>query len=80
MKHECEHQADCLKFIQMVLDKAGTDQDLNRLRLNLENCKPCIQMFHLEQEVKDLLQNRMEKRCCPEKIIDNIRTRIAAYS
>lgn len=80
MKHECEHQGDCLQFIQMVLDGAGTEQDLDRLKRNLESCQPCIQMYHLEKEVKALLQNRMEKRCCPEKIIADIRNRIATFS
>ena len=80
MKHECEHQGNCLQFIQMVLDGAGTEQDLDRLQRNLESCQPCIQMYHLEKQVKALLQNRMEKRCCPEKIIEDIRSRIAAFS
>ena len=80
MKQSCEHQNDCLKFIQSVLDGAATEQDLERLKQNLESCQPCIQMYHLEKEVKALLQNRMEKKCCPEQIIDDIRTRIATFN
>jgi anti-sigma factor (TIGR02949 family) len=80
MKHTCEHQSDCLKFMQMVLDGAATEKDIDQLQRNLESCQPCIQMYHLEKEVKALLQNRMEKHCCPEQLIESIRTRIATFS
>ena len=80
MKESCEHQSDCLKFIQSVLDGAATEQDLEKLKRNLESCQPCIKMYHLEKEMKALLHNRMEKRCCPEQIIDDIRTRIATFN
>ena len=80
MKHSCDHQGDCLKFIQSVLDGAATEQDLEKLQRNLESCQPCIQMYHLEKEVKALLQNRMEKKCCPEQIIEDIRQRIATVN
>ena len=42
MKHTCEHQSDCLKFMQMVLDGAATEKDLDQLQRNLESCQPCI--------------------------------------
>jgi anti-sigma factor (TIGR02949 family) len=80
MKNSCEHQSDCLKFIQSVLDGAASEQDLEKLKRNLESCQPCIRMYHLEKEMKALLQNKMEKRCCPEKIIDDIRSRIATFN
>lgn len=80
MKHSCEHQNDCLKFIQSVLDGAASEQDLEKLKRNLESCQPCISMYHLEKEMKALLQNKMEKRCCPEKIIEDIRSRIATFN
>ncbi|MEZ0540582.1 hypothetical protein [Fibrella arboris] len=80
MKHSCEHQSDCLKFIQSVLDGAASEQDLEKLKRNLESCQPCIKMYHLEKEIKALLQNKMEKRCCPERIIEDIRSRIATFN
>ncbi len=80
MKNSCEHQSDCLKFIQSVLDGAANEQDLEKLKRNLESCQPCIRMYHLEKEMKALLHNKMEKKCCPEKIIEDIRSRIATFS
>ncbi|CCH56527.1 hypothetical protein BN8_05872 [Fibrisoma limi BUZ 3] len=80
MKQHCDHQADCLKMIQLILDGEATEQQLEKLKVNLETCQPCIQMYHLEKEIKELLQGRMEKKCCPEKLVATIKARIASFS
>lgn len=80
MKEHCGHQNDCLKMIQLILDGEATDQQLDRLQLNLESCKPCIQMYHLEKEVKELLTKRMEKRPCPDQLVATIREKILTFS
>lgn len=80
MKEHCSHRADCLKMIQLILDEEATDQQLARVRANLESCKPCIEMYQLEKEVKELLTKRMEKRCCPDKLVATIKARILSFS
>jgi mycothiol system anti-sigma-R factor len=80
MKENCSHQADCLKMIQLILDGEATEQQLAKLKINLESCQPCIRMYHLEKEVKELLTKRMEKRCCPEELVATIKSRILSFS
>ncbi len=80
MKEHCSHQADCLKMIQLILDGEATEQQLAKLRVNLESCQPCIEMYHLEKEVKELLTKRMEKKCCPEQLVATIKARIQNFS
>lgn len=80
MKEHCSHQADCLKMIQLILDGEATEQQLAKLKINLESCQPCIQMYHLEREVKELLTKRMEKRCCPDELVATIKSRILSFS
>ena len=80
MKEHCDHQADCLKMIQLILDGEATEQQLAKLQINLETCQPCIQMYHLEKEVKELLTKRMEKRCCPDELVATIKSRILSFS
>lgn len=80
MKQNCSHQSDCLKMIQLILDGEATDQQLDRLQLNLETCKPCIEMYHLEKEVKELLTKRMEKRPCPDRLVATIKEKILTFS
>ena len=80
MKEHCNHQADCLKMIQLILDGEATEQQLARLKVNLESCKPCIEMYHLEKEVKELLTKRMDKKCCPDQLVATIKSRILSFS
>ena len=80
MKENCDHQADCLKMIQLILDGEATEQQLAKLKANLETCQPCIRMYHLEKEVKELLTKRMEKRICPDDLVATIKSRILSFS
>jgi len=80
MKEHCSHQADCLKMIQLILDGEATEQQLARLKANLVSCQPCIQMYHLEKEVKELLTKRIEKKCCPDQLVERIKNKILTFS
>ncbi len=80
MKEHCDHRTDCLKMIQLIVDGEATEQQLDKLRANLESCKPCIEMYHLEKEVKELLAKRIEKRCCPEQLVATIKSKILTFS
>ncbi len=80
MKHHCDHQADCLKMIQLIIDGEATAQQLERLTVNLETCRPCIEMYHLEKEIKQLMQDRMEKKCCPDQLIATIQAKISSVN
>jgi anti-sigma factor (TIGR02949 family) len=80
MKEHCSHQADCLKMIQLILDGEATEQQLAKLKVNLESCQPCIEMYHLEKEVKELLTKRMEKKCCPDQLVATIKSKILTFS
>ncbi len=80
MKENCSHQNDCLKMIQLILDGEATDQQLDRLQHNLESCQPCIRMYNLEKEVRELLTKRMEKRSCPNQLVETIREKILTFS
>lgn len=67
-------------MIQLILDGEATEQQLARLKANLESCKPCIEMYHLEKEVKELLTKRMEKKCCPDQLVATIKSKILTFS
>ncbi|OIN60286.1 hypothetical protein [Arsenicibacter rosenii] len=79
-KQHCDNQSNCLKLIQLLVDGEATEEQLEKLKKSMEVCRPCIEMYHLEKEVKALLQERMEKKCCPDKLIATIKSRIANLS
>ncbi len=80
MKQNCDHAADCLKMIQLLLDGEASDQQVERFKNNLDTCRPCIEMYHLEKEIRQLLQGRMEKRICPDQLVQSIKARIVSFS
>lgn len=80
MKEHCDHQADCLKMIQLIVDGEATEQQIEKLRNNLHTCQPCIKMYHLEKEIKELLSGKMEKKCCPDQLVASIKARILQFS
>ena len=68
-------------MIQLILDGEATeDQVKSFYQINLESCRPCIEMYHLEKEIKDLLQGKVEKKCCPGDIIESIKAKIVSFS
>jgi anti-sigma factor (TIGR02949 family) len=79
-KQKCDHSADCLKMVQLILDGEATEEQVNQFRNNLDTCRPCFEMYHLEKEVKQMLQGRMEKRSCPDQLINAIKSRILSFS
>lgn len=79
-KQHCDHQTDCLKMIQLLLDGEATEAQKEKFRLNMDMCMPCIKMYHLEKEIKDLLQGKMEKKCCPESLVESIKAKVISFS
>lgn len=78
MKQKCEHHAECMKKIQAIIDgEASTEQIEHFKSHNLEECMPCIEAYHLEKCVKESLQQKITKICCPESIIEAIKSKLS---
>lgn len=78
MKDHCEHQAECLKRIQSILDGGATEEEKAYFAKNMDICRPCIEMYKLEKCIKEALQGKVEKKCCPDKIAAAIRSSIVS--
>jgi anti-sigma factor (TIGR02949 family) len=76
VKQHCEHQANCLKRIQSILDGGATEEEKEHFRQHMDQCRPCIEMYHLEKCIKEALQGKLEKKCCPDKVAAAIRSQI----
>lgn len=76
MKHNCEHRAECMKIIQAILDDEATDAEKDHFRENMDKCIPCIESYRLEKCIKDSLNFKLEKKPCPQSILDTIITKI----
>ncbi len=76
MKQNCEHHADCMKIIQAILDDEATDAEKDHFRDNMDKCIPCIESYRLEKCIKDSLQFKVEKKPCPQNILNTILSKI----
>ena len=76
MKHTCEHHAECMKIIQAILDDEASEAEKDHFRENMDKCIPCIEAYRLEKCIKDSLNLKIEKKPCPQSILDKIISKI----
>jgi anti-sigma factor (TIGR02949 family) len=76
MKEKCENHQKCMQMIQAVLDGSASAEEVKHFRDNFEECKPCIDGYHLEKSIKEAMQVKVEKKCCPQATIVDIRAKV----
>jgi hypothetical protein len=74
LKHHCENHENCMQMIQAVLDGSASEEEMEHFKTNMDKCMPCIENYSLEKSIKESLQQKIEKKCCPEATIANIKT------
>lgn len=79
-KEKCENHEACLKMIQAVLDGSASETEINHFKENLESCLPCIENYELEKSIKSSLQDKLEKKCCPNSIVNQLKVKIGIAS
>ncbi len=75
-KQHCENHQRCMEMIQAVLDGSATPEEMEHFKNNIESCLPCIEGYQLEKEVKQSISQKVEKKCCPGKTVDDIKKKI----
>ena len=76
MKTECNHHAECMKMIQMVIDGEATAEQMQQVSQNLGKCLPCEKTYNLEKAIREALQLRIEKKSVPMSLIECIKQKI----
>lgn len=77
-KTSCEHQSECMKLVQLIVDGQATDEQIAQFKENMEKCLPCEKGYELEKCIKETMQLRLEKKCIPSNLIDCIKMKISA--
>lgn len=70
---EKDHDKCVEKIVQSVLDGKTSIEDL---KVSMEDCGEYAESDNLEMIIKDCLKNKVEKKCCPEKIIQELKLKI----
>lgn len=76
MKEQCENHEKCMKMIQAVLDGSATEDEVDHFKSNMESCLPCIEGYELEKSIKESLKLKVEKICCPQKTLEQLKVKI----
>ncbi|MCD8538591.1 MAG: hypothetical protein LRY55_01665 [Leadbetterella sp.] len=69
-----EHDKCVEKMVQSVLDGSRTIEEL-KARLEASDELPET-TDELEKVIRDCLKNKVERKCCPEKIVNEVRLKI----
>jgi hypothetical protein len=80
LKHHCENHEKCMEMIQAVLDGSASEEDVMHFKSNMDACMPCIENHSLEKSIKEALQEKIEKKCCPEATISSIKASLGFAS
>jgi len=75
-KQHCENHQRCMEMIQAVLDGSASPEEMEHFKSNIESCLPCIEGYQLEKELKESLTNKVEKKCCPDRTVEDIKKKI----
>ena len=76
-KTSCEHKAECMKMVQLIVDNQATDEQIVQFEENMAHCLPCEKGYELEKCIKETMKLRLEKKCVPMSLIDCIKQKIS---
>lgn len=68
------HDTDCASVLEQVyeyIDHEMDDDDLATVKQHLDECRPCLAEYGLEQAVKSLVH-----RCCSEVAPEDLRAKV----
>jgi hypothetical protein len=69
-----EHDKCVEKMVQSVLDGSKT---IEEFKARMEECEESPETTdELEKIIRDCLKNKVERKCCPEKIIQELKLKI----
>ena len=75
MKKNCNHQADCLKLIQRIVDREATPEEEATFLANREQCIPCQDGYKLEQTLRNAIKSSCTSKC-PEAVFARIKSKL----
>jgi len=75
-KSSCKENGDCLKYLQLIMDKEATPDQEKHFYHHIEACMPCYKKYHLEKTIKQVIQSKCGKMEVPAELIESIKSKI----
>lgn len=81
MDHKEENESivcvNCQKavgLIQTILDDEATVEQKKFFSTHLDKCKGCFDHFEIEKDILDHIKAKLQRKCCPEGLINKIKS------
>ena len=75
-KEKCDHEGDCMKLVQKIVDGQATEFEIEQFKKNYDTCTPCEKAFALDTCLKEAIQLKIDKKCVPMSLIECIKQKI----
>jgi mycothiol system anti-sigma-R factor len=62
--------------LQLLVDDELSDEKIAEIRNHLENCTGCIEKFEAEMMFKQVLHDKICKKCAPGAWLEDVRSRV----
>ncbi|MBW8049883.1 MAG: mycothiol system anti-sigma-R factor [Cytophagales bacterium] len=73
---KCMNCEECIKTLGLIIDGEATPEEEAYFTKHIEKCMPCLKQYHLENAVKKVLKNKLERKPVPKGLVEMIRARI----
>lgn len=75
--HDCR---DVIAKVEELIDGELDTATQERLIREIEKCPSCLQHYDLDKSFKEFVSTRVERKCCAERIKQEILEKIKNYS
>jgi anti-sigma factor (TIGR02949 family) len=77
--NDCNTKHDCSRIITQInlaLDDALNQEEQEALMAEINRCSYCLDQYNIEKSFKEFLCNKINHRCIPNGLVDNIKAKI----
>jgi len=75
-KTRCPQEERCLELVRLMLDKQATEEDSLYVTKHIEDCYRCYDNYNLENTIREVIKNKVEKIKVSDQIIKEITNKL----
>lgn len=71
--------SDCHKtanILYSIIDGESTKEEELFFKAHVDECKPCLQHYKIEDSIIQAVKEKLSKKTCPESIVSSIKNQI----
>ena len=73
----CPQREKCVEILYLILDGEANKEQEEYYTNHIDECWNCFKDYQLEKAIKELVQNKIERKVVPADLIEEIKLRIS---